>query len=134
MNKYSIFIFALMTLLGLGASAHAQEERMVVATIPFAFEVGGQILPAGTYTVSRVSDSSQELLISSRDHGVFVLSAVLDSTQSVAPLIGFDKVAGTYLLSEVNTPIGAFVIDTHREVTGLAQVQTHGGVISSGGH
>lgn len=115
MNKYSTFIFALIVLLGLGASAHAQEERMVVANIPFAFEVGGQTLPADT-TVSRVSDASEELLISSREHGMFILSTVLESTQSVDPLVSFDKVAGTYLLSQVNTPIGAFVVDTHREV------------------
>jgi hypothetical protein len=133
-NKHSIFIFALIVVLALGVTAHAQEERMAVATIPFAFEVGGQTLPAGTYTVSRVSDVSQELLISSHEHGVFVLSAVLDATQPGGPLVGFQQVDGRYLLDRVNTPIGEFVIDTHHEVTKLAQVQMHARMTSSGGH
>lgn len=134
MNKHSIFIFALIVVLALGVTAHAQEERTVVANIPFAFQVGGQTLPAGTYTISGVSDTSHELLVSSREHGVFVLSEVLDAAQPGGPLVSFDKVDGRYLLSRVNTPIGEFVINTHHEVTKLAQLQMHAGITSSGGH
>ena len=134
MNKHSIFIFALIVVLALGVTAHAQAETMVVANIPFSFQVGGQTLPAGTYTVSMLSETSHELLVSSREHGVFVLSAVLDPTQPGGSLVGFQQVDGRYLLDRVNTPIGEFVIDTHHEVTKLAQVQMHAGITSSGGH
>ena len=134
MSKYSTFILLLIVLLGLGVTAHAQEERIIVANIPFDFEVGGHTLPAGTYTVSRVSITSPELFISSREQGIFILPNVFNSTRPVESQVSFDKVAGKYLLREVSTPIGEFVIDNQREVTKLTQVQLDVGMTSSGSH
>jgi hypothetical protein len=34
----------------------------------------------------------------------------------------------------VNTPLGTFLINTHREETKLAQAKQHDGMTSSGGH
>ena len=133
MKKYTVFVFALsIIMLGLGVNANAQSEGKVIASIPFDFEVGGKTLPAGTYTVSKVSDNSSDLLISSRDHGMFVLPASLDNVQAGGPLFSFEKVAGKYLLREVNTPVGAYIIDTRHEETKLAQATQHGGMSPSG--
>ena len=131
MKKYFTFVLALIALLGLGVTAHAEEEGMVVANIPFEFVIAGETLPAGTYTVSSVSSGS-ELLISSRDKGVFVIPTVLDSYQIGDPLVTFDKVAGEYFLRQVNTPLGAFIIDTQRETVKLAQIKGHDTMTSSG--
>ena len=133
MKKYTVFAFALSIItLGLGINANAQSAGKVFANIPFDFEVGGKTLPAGTYTVSKVLDNSPGLLISNREHGVFALPASLDNAHAGGPLFSFEKVAGKYLLSEVNTPVGAYIIDTRHEETKLAQTTQHGGMGPSG--
>ena len=133
MKKYTVFAFVLsIIMLGLGVNANAQSEGTVFATIPFDFEVGGKTLPAGTYTVSKVSDNSRGLLISNRNQGVFALPVSLDNAQAGGPLFSFEKVAGKYLLSEVNTPEGAYIIDTRHEETKLAQTTQHGAMSPSG--
>ncbi len=133
MKKYFMFVFALIVFAGLGVTARAEEEGIVIAQIPFEFVAAGKTLPAGTYTVSRVSSGS-ELLISSGDSGVFVIPVVNDSTPVDNPLVTFDKVSDAYLLREVSTPLGTFIIDTHREESKLAQAKQHDGMTSSGGH
>jgi len=132
-KKYFVFVFALIVFAGVGVTARAEEEGTVIAKIPFEFVAAGKTLPAGTYTVSRVSSGS-ELLISSRDSGVFVIPVVRDSTPVDNPLVTFDKVSDTYLLREVNTPLGTFIIDTHREESKLAQAKQHDSMTSSGSH
>jgi len=132
-KKYTVFVFALsIIMLGLGLNANAQTEGKVSANIPFDFEVGGKTLPAGMYTVSKVSDNSRGLLISNGNQGTFALPVSLDNAQAGGPLFSFEKVAGKYLLSEVNTPVGAYVIDTRHEETRLAQTTQHGGMSPSG--
>jgi hypothetical protein len=128
-----MFVFAMILFAGLGATAHAEEEGTVIAKIPFAFVAAGKTLPAGTYTVSRVSSGS-ELLIYSRDNGVFVIPVVQDSTPVDNPLVTFDKVADKYFLRKVNTPLGTFMIDTQREESKLAQAQQHNNMTASGSH
>jgi hypothetical protein len=132
-KKYFVFVFALIVFAGSGATARAEEEGAVIAKIPFEFVAAGKTLPAGTYTVSRVSSGS-ELLISSRDSGVFVIPVVSDSTPVDSPLVTFDKVSDTYLLREVNTPLGTFLIDTRPEESKLAQAKQHDSMTSSGSH
>jgi len=132
-KKYFVFVFALIVFAGVGVTARAEEEGTVIAKIPFEFVAAGKTLPAGTYTVSRVS-SGAELLISSRESGVFVIPVVRDSTPVDNPLVTFDKVSDTYLLREVNTPLGTFIIDTHREESKLAQAKQHDSMTSSGSH
>jgi hypothetical protein len=132
-KKYFMFVLAMIVFAGLGATAHAEEEGSIIAQIPFEFVAAGKTLPAGTYTVSRGSSGS-ELLISSRDNGVFVIPVVLDSTPVDNPLVTFDKVSDTYLLREVTTPLGTFIIDTQREESKLTQAKQHDGMTSSGSH
>jgi hypothetical protein len=133
MKKCFMFVFAMIVFAGLGATARAEEEGTVVARIPFGFVAAGKTLPAGTYIVSRGSSGS-ELLISSRDNGVFVIPVAQDSTPVVNPLVTFDKVAGKYLLREVNTPVGTFMIDTHREKSKLAQAKQQDSMTATGSH
>lgn len=131
MKKYFIFIAAMMVLFGLSVTAHADEEGTVIANVPFAFVVDGKTLPAGTYNVSRVSQGS-ELLISSRNTGVFVIPTELDSSGVQKPVVTFDKIGDTYFLRQVNTPLGSFMIDTHGEITKLTQLKQQDSMTSSG--
>jgi hypothetical protein len=132
-KKYFMFVLAMIVFAGLSGTAHAEEEGSIIAHIPFEFVAAGKTLPAGTYTVSRESSGS-ELLISGRDNGVFVIPVLKDDTPVDNSLVTFDKVSGTYLLREVNTPLGTFIIDTQREESKLAQAKQHDRMTSSGSH
>jgi len=128
-----MLVLAFMTLSALGVNAYAQEQERIIGNIPFQFVVAGETLPAGTYTVKIVASGS-ELVIASWDKSVFVLPTTLDSAPADKPLFTFDKVGDTYLLRQINTPVGTFSIGTSREVTKLAQIKPAASMNSSGTH
>jgi hypothetical protein len=127
--------FALIIALGLGARANAQEEGKVVTTVPFEFIAGGKLLPAGNYTVSRLSsDFDSSLIISGNGKGVIVMPVAFDDVPVEKLQLSFAHVGGAYLLSEVKTQLGTYSISTSREeatLTRLAQAKTNG-MTSSG--
>jgi hypothetical protein len=127
--------FALIIALGLGARANAQEEGKVVTTVPFEFIAGGKLLPAGNYTVSRLSpDFDSSLIISGNSNGVIVLPATFDDVPVENVRLSFAHIGGAYLLSEVRTQLGTYSIGTTREeatLVRLAQAKTNG-MTSSG--
>jgi hypothetical protein len=62
------YIFALFLTLASFGSALADARDTVVTTVPFDFVIGSKTFPAGTYTISRISDDPQGgLLIQSSD-------------------------------------------------------------------
>jgi hypothetical protein len=64
--SYFTAVLTLTWLLGLGISARAQDTEGVRVNVPFEFVAGGTTLPAGTYTVGRVSlDEHSVIAISS---------------------------------------------------------------------
>lgn len=110
MKKQIIRTFALFSLLlTLGAfqTVSAQTSGLVV-NIPFEFAAGDARLPAGGYTVTRVSkDSEKTLLIRSLDGRV--KAAVMTHSINTAAEIGVAKLAFTrygedYFLAEIWTP------------------------------
>jgi hypothetical protein len=127
--------FALIIALGLGTRANAQEEGKVATTVPFEFIAGGKLLPAGNYTVSRLSsDFDSSLIISGNGNGVIVLPVAFDDVPVEKLQLSFAHVGGAYLLSEVKTQLGTYSIITSREaatLTRLAQAKTNG-ITSSG--
>lgn len=90
------------------ASANSQNNRNVIANIPFEFSVGNKQLPAGDYIVQRVTTSTNEgLLIRSRDGSVneIVMTRPVQSnkTQEQAKLV-FHKYGSQYFLSQIWKP------------------------------
>ena len=70
------------SLCGLVVGARAETHREVIVTIPYEFVAGGRTLPAGTYTVSRLSnDRITGLSIASYEQhaGVLVLTNQFES-------------------------------------------------------
>ena len=53
---YLRILVALVSFAGLGITAKAQVVEQIVVTIPFEFVAAGKTLPAGTYTINRLSD------------------------------------------------------------------------------
>jgi hypothetical protein len=94
----SIALFALVSIVTVGfASA---QQRAVKADVPFDFTVGNKLVPAGTYTISAISDNVIE--IQNRDAHVAMLSRTNpDEKQSKSGKLVFTKYGDQYFLSEI---------------------------------
>jgi hypothetical protein len=126
-------VLTLMCLLGLGLGAQAQGDNKVVTNVPFEFVAGGATLPAGIYTVDRVtSPSNSHLIIRNRESGVFLLPVTFDGASVEGALFTFEHVGNKYFLSKVKTPGGVYTIGTPRALTTAAQKKTTDGLSSSG--
>jgi hypothetical protein len=136
-KQYLTILLTLICVFGLGLGARAQELDTVVTNVPFNFVAGGQVLPAGTYRVSRVDSTSgsRELEISSYETraSVFVIPTLFDDVQSGHAQLKFEHLGDAYFLNAIKTPIGTYAIDIPPAAIKLAQTQQPGGS-HSGGH
>jgi len=121
-------------LLGLSISAKAQEASNVIVTVPFEFVVAGvKTMPAGTYSIGRVSHDTQPgLIIRSYDNSVLLLPIAVDEPSTEQARLAFEHVGGTYFLSKIETPAGVYTIAIRRAITRLGQTKDHSTVFSSG--
>ena len=128
-KQYLSILFTLICVLGFGLGAHAQEEDTVISKVPYDFVVGGQVLPAGTYRVSRVdSAGSRELQIESyeRGAGAFLIPTYFDDTQTGHAQLTFEHAGDKYFLKGIETPIGTYVITVPRSAIELALMEGQG--------
>ena len=133
--SYCTVVLTLTCLLGLGISAHAQDASGVVVKVPFEFVAGGKTLPAGTYSIGRLSPAIHPaLVINGKDTKTFavVLPSVPDGDSAGHVELSFERVGDKVFLSKVVTPAGVYTILTPRAVTKLAQMNDHGPASSSG--
>jgi hypothetical protein len=96
--------FALMMVVT--ASAYAQAGRRLSVHIPFDFVVAGKQLPAGDYSVRRVSkDSENALLIQSKD-GRSAATVITNAAQREAlrAELSFRRYGESYFLASVSIP------------------------------
>ena len=134
-KQYLTVLFTLICVLGLGLDARAQEEDTVVAKVSFDFVVGGKVLSAGTYRVSRVNTSgSRELEISSYEArtGALLIPTVFEDFQTGHAQLNFEHVGNKYFLSAIETPIGTYDIIPPSAIE-LARMEQQG-TSSSGGN
>ena len=135
-KQFLAVLFTLICVLGFGLRARAQEEDTVVAKVPYDFVVGGRVLPAGMYRVSRVdSAGSRELEISSYETGAsaFLIPTFFDDTQIGHAQLNFEHAGDKYFLSGIETPIGTYAITIPRSAITLALMEQQG-ASSSGGN
>jgi len=132
-RSYLTAVLTLTCLLGVGVSAHAQDPRGIRVTVPFEFVAGGTTLPAGTYTVGRVSPGTSQILsIRSYDNTAMFLPIVFDGAATGQAKLDFEHAGGKYFLSGVETPVGVYTIGLPRAMVALAQMKDQG-TVSSGG-
>ena len=132
-KSYLTAVLTLTCLLGLGISARAQDAEGVRVNVPFEFVAGGMILPAGTYTIGRVSlEPHSTIAISGYGHGALVLPIAIDGPRAKQPKLSFEHVGDKYFLSEVDTPGGIYTFALPRAMVALAQMKDQG-TLSSGG-
>ena len=87
----------------LGTASAARADDKVVATVPFDFIVGNVRMPAGNYTVTRISDSAL-ISVQSSDHKHFAFALannVTTNQPAATPVLVFDKFEGNTFLARV---------------------------------
>jgi hypothetical protein len=94
---------------------------------------GGETLPAGMYSVSRVSTEAQpDLLIRSDDKSALLLPIVFDGVPAEQAKLDFEHVGDRYFLSKVETLAGVYRIGIPPAMTRVAQTKDRGAMPSSG--
>src|SRR6204780_2819066 len=132
-KSYLVAVLTLTCLPGGGVTAHAQDTEGVRVKVPFEFVAGGATLPAGTYTVGRLSvDASSGIAIRSFGNSVLVLPQVVDGTPAEHPKLSFEQVGGKYFLSEVDTPGGTYSFGFPRAKVAAGQTKDQGTMTVSG--
>jgi hypothetical protein len=134
-KQYAAALLTLICVLGLGLGAGAQEsEDTVVAKVPYDFVVGGKVLPAGTYRVSRrdVPSGQRQLEIRSYETraSALLVPALFDDFQTGHAQLNFEHAGDKYFLSAIETPIGTYAIIVPPSAIKLAQMEQQGASVS----
>ncbi len=126
--KYATRILALtLTMLPLLAAAQLASGEKIVAQVPFEFVLGNKTLPAGEWTVQRVSMDSTMLVLRNTDASVAMLSRpTLAEAKKAAGnyALVFHKYGNSYFLSGVeiaDSQISYRLPETKAEAEMLAQ-------------
>lgn len=106
--------FALMTVLA--ASAYAQSGRRMTVHVPFDFVVAGKQMPAGDYSVRRVSKDSENALVIQSADGRRAATVFTNASQREASRaeLRFRQHGESYFLAEVSIPGTAGVREVPR--------------------
>jgi len=134
-KQYSTVLFTLVCICGLTLGAHAQGKEVVVAKVPYNFVVGGQVLPAGTYLVSRLSVIDRgELEISSYESGAstYLIPTFFNDLRTGHPQLMFEHAGDKYFLSAIETPIGTYEIAVPNSAIRVAKMEQAGSATSTG--
>jgi hypothetical protein len=135
MMKYARILVAITFILGLGVAGNAEIRPEIVVTVPFTFVVGGTTLPAGTYTVGRLSgDRLSVQLLRGREHdvSVFVNPVGVKNASTDRPLVSFKQVGEQHFLSTIQTADDVYDFSVPRSVITEAAARSHNNASGSG--
>ena len=104
-------ILTTLTLLLLISVPSTYAQATIEATVPFNFMVGKAEMPAGTYTINRLSSSAIEIKGSTTKKSAvsIVWSEGASGSDSAAKLV-FNRYGDSYFLSQVTRGSGANVM------------------------
>jgi|SRR5579864_1219444 len=128
-------LLILTSLCGLVVGAGAETHREVTVKIPYEFAAGGRTLPAGTYTVSRLSDdrlAGLSIVSYEQQSGVLVLTNQFESRPGDDAKVGFERVGDKYYLSSIETFDGVYTVSLPHSISVLARSKHGGGTSASG--
>ena len=130
-------LLILIGLFGLAAGAKAETHPEVIVKIPYEFVAGGRTLPAGTYTVSRLSDSRLAgLRIASYEQrsSIVVFASQFENRLAEDAKIDLEKVGGMYFLRSIQTLDGVYTLPLPRSALLMAKTAHTDGSSASGTH
>jgi hypothetical protein len=110
---YVRFLSAFFALAALAVAARSQAVDKLIVNIPHEFVASGKTLPAGTYTVLRVSDfNNTELSLTSFENheAILLLSSQVSTTTEDKPALSFERIGDQYFLSKIETESHVFTI------------------------
>jgi hypothetical protein len=90
-------------LLACTVAMNAQSE-VVTAHVPFAFEAGGKMLPAGDYAVDREETTNILLIHGAGSSSAFLTMVVDSATKADTASLVFARQGGTLVLSAIRLP------------------------------
>jgi len=135
MKQYAQILLTMTCFLGLGVAARAQGQRELTVTIPFDFVAAGKTLPAGKYTVSRVSeDVYGGLAISSYENrlSVIVLPTQVEGDPVDDTKVSFKQIGDEHFLNKIETANGIYSIPVALPTTVVGGVSQHQGISATG--
>jgi hypothetical protein len=136
-QQWADILLIITSLFGLAAGANAETHREVIVKIPYEFVVAGRTLPAGTYTVSRLSDDrSTGLMIASYEQrsGALVLANKFENRPAGDAKVRFERLGGTYFLHTIETLDGVYTLSLPRSAVLMANSAHTDGMSASGTH
>jgi hypothetical protein len=114
-NLITILSLLVMSLTFNVIGAYAQSYTK--ANVPFAFNVGGAQLPAGTYEIRVLSESPNEIMIRNTETTAAALSIARseDSRNPESKLV-FDRIGSQYFLTQVwkGSGAGGMIVPTSK--------------------
>jgi hypothetical protein len=136
-QQFASVLTIIMSIFGLVAGAKAETHAEVNVNIPYEFVVAGRTLPAGTYTVSRLSDDRLAgLSIVSVEHrsDVLVLANQFENRPTDDAKIRFERVGGMYYLSAIETLDGVYTLPLPHSALLMAKSAQTGNMSAGGTH
>lgn len=130
-------LLIITSLFGLAAGAKAETHREVIVKIPYEFVVAGRTLPAGTYTVSRLSDDRLAgLSIASYEQrsGVVVLPNQFENRPADDTKISLEHLGGMYFLRSIETLDGVYTFPLPHSALLMAKSAQTDNMSASGTH
>src|ERR1700746_63769 len=128
-------LLILTSLCGLRVGAGAETPREVTVNIPYKSVAGGRALPAGTYTVSRLSDdrlAGLSIVSYKQRSGVLVLTNQFENRPGDAAKVRFERVGDMYYLNPIETLDGVYPVPLPHSISVLARSKHGGGTSASG--
>ena len=103
MKNVRILITTVLLLAALSVYVHAQERPLLTATVPFAFTIETNNLPAGTYTVSILPPYNMIKVQSADGRKVAWIGVIpsLKSEESKQAKLVFHRFGNEYFLAQV---------------------------------
>lgn len=104
--KKIVRVLVLCTLL-LGTAAFAAAQSNISVDVPFAFQIGDRVMPAGSYSVTRIFEGDPTLLALTGVHtkARATVNGMVNRERAGASL-SFLRYGETYFLTGVSTPSG----------------------------
>jgi len=117
-------LLILTSLCGLRVGARAETHREVTVNIPYEFVAGGRTLPAGTYTISRLSDdrlTGLSIVSYEQRSGVLVSTNQFENRPGNDAKVSLERVGDMYYLSSIETLDGVYTVSLPRSISVLAR-------------
>lgn len=112
--KKIVRVLALCTVL-LGAAALASAQSNLSVDVPFAFQIGDHVMPAGTYSITRVFDRDPSLLAFTGVHTRARVNVYGSPVREGAGTgLSFLRYGETYFLTAISTPSGKIAVASPR--------------------